>query len=339
MWFNQAMATRLSIVIVNWKTPELLAGCLESIYADKNASQFEIWVVDNASNDGSVEMLRSRFPSVFVIANDSNLGFPKACNQAIPLSHAPYVVLLNPDTVVIENALSEMVEFLDKNPQCGAVGPRVNNPDGSLQLACRRSFPSPAAAFYRMTYLSKLFPNNPRFSTYNLTYADPDAQLDVDVLSGACMMVRKTVIDQIGLLDEEIFMCGEDVDWCWRIKKAGWRVIYLPAAVVFHYHGASTKLRPIGATRNLHTGMAIFYRKHLAPQYPAIFNACVYAAIELRCLLFMVLYTVHSALRPRKVVSVIPAKQNSRSLAATAAGRSSEATESAGKTAELANRR
>lgn len=280
---------RVSIVIVNWKTPRLLAACLESVYADPRSSDFEVWVVDNASGDGSVEMVREKFPQVLLVANDENVGFSRGCNQVIPNTAGQYVLLLNPDAVVKDNGASRMADYLDQNPDCGACGPKVLNMDGTLQLACRRSFPDPAAAFFRITYLSRLFPKNPLFARYNLTFANPDDILEVDALSGSCMMVRRSVISKIGLLDEDIFMFGEDIDWCWRIKQAGYKVIYLPEAVVYHYHGAASRLRPVGATINLHKGMEVFYRKHMAPKYWPPFNWAVYAAIWTRALIFIVL--------------------------------------------------
>jgi N-acetylglucosaminyl-diphospho-decaprenol L-rhamnosyltransferase len=300
------MLSRVSIVIVNWKTPELLADCLQSIVADPRSTTFETWVVDNDSQDGSVEMIAQRFPWVKLVANSSNVGFARACNQVIPLATAPYVLLLNPDTLVRDSAISKLADFMDGNVDCAAAGPRVLNPDGSLQLACRRSFPSPAASFYRLTYLSKLFPKHPAIARYNLTYADPLKQLDVDALSGSCMMVRKTVIDKLGLMDEDIFMFGEDIDWCWRFKQDGWRVSYVPEAVVYHYHGAASRLRPIGATINLHKGMEVFYRKHMAGRHSPLFNALVYGAIWFRAGLFIVLSTILSFLRKQKVVAVLP---------------------------------
>lgn len=304
-----AMNPRVSIVIVNWKTPELLAGCLDSILEDSRAEQFEILVVDNASGDNSLEVLESYRKSakatLKVVANQQNVGFAKACNQVIPDATAPYVFLLNPDTVVTDCAVSKLADYLDRNTECGAVGPKVLNPDGTLQLACRRSFPSPAASFYRLTYLSKLFPKNPTFARYNLTFADPNEELDVDALSGSAMMVRKCVIDQVGLLDEDIFMFGEDIDWCWRFKEAGWRVRYFPDSVVYHFHGAASRLRPVGATINLHKGMEVFYRKHLAHRHWAIFNAFVYFGIWLRAMVFVVLSFIQSFIRKRRVVHVL----------------------------------
>ncbi len=279
---------RVTIVVVNWKTPELLAGALRSLYKDSRAeSDFEIVVVDNNSGDGSVEMLARDFKQVKTIANRENVGFAKACNQVIPESQADYVLLLNPDTIVVENAVSKMIAFLDKNSNCAAVGPKVLNSDGSLQLACRRSFPTPEAAFFRLTYLSLLFPKNKTLARYNLTDSDPDKEIEVDALSGSCMMLRKSAIDLIGLLDEDIFMFGEDIDWCWRLKQRGFSVRYYPEAVVYHYHGAASRFRRVGATINLHKGMEVFYRKHLASRYPTPFNWLVYLAIYSRAAVYI----------------------------------------------------
>lgn len=301
------LTPRVSIIIVNWKTPRLLAACLDSLACDPRRQEFEIVVVDNASADGSVEMLAERYGQVKVIANCQNVGFSKACNQAIAIVSGRYVLLLNPDTVVAADAVSTLADFMEANPGCGAVGPKVLNPDGTLQLACRRSFPDPMAAFCRLTYLSRLFPGNRALARYNLTYADPDAVLEVDALSGACMMVRQEALARVGLLDEDIFMFGEDIDWCWRIKQAGWRVYYVPQAVVYHYHGAASRLRPVGATINLHKGMEVFYRKHLAGKYPLPFNLLVYSAIWARAGIFIVLRLAGKLLPGRRSQPSIPA--------------------------------
>jgi GT2 family glycosyltransferase len=287
---------KVSIVIVNWRTPRLLRGCLQAINNDIAKNSFEIFVVDNNSKDESLSILKNEFPYVLTIANADNVGFSKACNQVIPQAQGEYVLLLNPDTIVVENAISILATFLDNNEVCGAVGPKVLNADGTLQLACRRAFPSPAAAFFRLTYLSRLFPGHPVFGKYNMTYADPEKAIEVDALSGSCMMVKKKVIDKIGLLDEDIFMFGEDIDWCWRIKKAGWQIFYNPQAVIYHSHGAASRLRPIGTTFDLHKGMEVFYRKHLAKDYWPLFNQSVYLAIKMRALVFVMVNLIKSQL-------------------------------------------
>jgi GT2 family glycosyltransferase len=286
---------KVSIIIVNWKTPDLLCNCLRSVYADKGSNSFEIWVVDNASHDDSVKRVGEEFPSVILVANDQNVGFSKACNQVIPQAHGEYILLLNPDSIVVDDAISRLAQFMDAHPECGAVGPKVLNADGSLQLACRRAFPTPGAAFFRLTYLSKLFPRSTTAAKYNLTYANPDAEMEVDALSGSCMMVRQTAIEKIGLLDEDIFLFGEDIDWCWRIKQAGFKVFYYPESVVYHYHGASSRVRPVGATIDLHHSMQVFYRKYFAHKYPAAFNAFIYTAIWCRAAVFVLVNLLRSA--------------------------------------------
>ena len=295
--------TKVTIVIVNWRTPLLLRRCLQAIAKDDQAASFEVYVVDNASADQSLSILANEFSYVKVIANDTNTGFSKACNQAIPQALGEYVLLLNPDTIVVESAISKLASFLDNHAKCGAVGPKILNDDGTLQLACRLAFPSLAASFFRLTYLSKLLPKHPLIAKYNMTYSDPSLESEVDALSGSCMMVRKSIIDKIGLLDENIFMFGEDIDWCWRVKEAGWQVYYYPEAVIYHSHGAASRLRPIGTTFDLHKGMAVFYGKHIAPKHWPIFNWMVYALIWLRAILFVAVNLVKSQIK-------IPAKQN-----------------------------
>lgn len=290
IWLNRGVETpKVSIVIINWKTPDLLAGCLRSIIEHTKNISYETFVVDNNSADGSVEMIRWHFPETKLTANDTNVGFAAACNQVIPSARGEYILLLNPDTLLVDNSISTLALYMDNNPQCGAAGPKVLNPDGTLQLACRRAFPTPKASFYRLTYLSKLFPRHPEFARYNLTYADPDQEMPVDALSGSCMMVRNSAVKRIGLLDEDIFMFGEDIDWCWRLKQDGWTVNYVPAARIYHYHGASSRFRRVGATINLHKGMEVFYRKHFAGSRSPLINLFIYAAIWLRAGIFIML--------------------------------------------------
>jgi GT2 family glycosyltransferase len=297
MQANLPSTPYVSVIIVNWKTPELLAECLESLKTDQEFNRFETIVVDNNSGDESVPMLKARYPQVKLIENTDNKGFSKAVNQAVPLCTGEYLLLLNPDAKVVGSAISILARFLDENPEVGACGPKVLNADGTLQLACRRAFPSLAASFYRLTYLSHLFPKNPAFSKYNMTYADPDQLLEVDALSGSCMMIRSRVVKKIGLLDEDIFMFGEDIDWCWRVKEAGDKVMYVPEAVVYHIHGAASRKRPVGTTINLHKGMEVFYRKHLAKRYWAPVNLLVYAAIWSRALLFILINVIKNFFR------------------------------------------
>lgn len=194
-------------------------------------------------------------------------------------------MLLNNDTVVPVGALDGLVDYLEAHPEVGAVGPKLILPDGSLDLACRRSFPTPEVSFYRMLGLSRLFPKSPRFARYNMTYLDPDVETEVDALVGACMLLRSSVVREVGLLDEQFFMYGEDLDWAYRIKQLGWRVFYYPRVVIHHYKRAASTRRAIPSIRAFYDAMRIFHRKHYAATTPAPLNALIEIGITLKELL------------------------------------------------------
>jgi GT2 family glycosyltransferase len=194
-------------------------------------------------------------------------------------------MLLNNDTIVPAGALDGLVDYLEAHPEVGAVGPKLILPDGSLDLACRRSFPTPEVSFYRMLGLARLFPKSPRFARYNLTYLDPDVETEVDALVGACMLLRSGVIREVGLLDEQFFMYGEDLDWAFRIKQYGWRVAYYPRVVIYHYKRAASTRRAIPSIRAFYDAMRIFHRKHYAATTPAPLNALIEVGITLKELL------------------------------------------------------
>jgi N-acetylglucosaminyl-diphospho-decaprenol L-rhamnosyltransferase len=274
----------LAIIVVNFNTREYLHNCLTSVYQGRGDFAFEVCVVDNASADGSADMVRSEFPQTRLVESPVNGGFSYANNlglksygftPVITTTHtaesAPniprYVLLLNPDTVLPPDSLAGMLEFMDEHPQAGAAGPKLVLEDGSLDLACRRSFPTPQVALYRMVGLSKLFPRHPHFGRYNLTYLDPDQVATVDSVVGACMLVRGEAIRQAGLLDEEFFMYGEDLDWAFRITQAGWKVYYNPAVTVLHVKRAASRHSP-RAGREFYRAMRIFYDKHYARSTP-----------------------------------------------------------------------
>jgi GT2 family glycosyltransferase len=273
-------APDLSIVVVSFNVKELLRDCLTSIDAARGDLSIELFVVDNASDDGSADMVAREFPTAHLIRNADNRGFSTANNQALRLARGRYSLLLNPDTWLPPNALAESVRFMEENPDIGAMGPRLLMGDGRLDLACRRSFPSPEVAFYRLSGLAKLFPNNPRFAAYNLRDHDETEPLDVDSVCGAFMLVRREAIDQVGLLDEAFGMYGEDLDWAYRLKQAGWRVRYQPTITVKHYKGQSSRRRPWRALWWFYDAMHIFYRKHYEPNRPRLMNAVVHAAIN-----------------------------------------------------------
>jgi len=274
----------LSIVIVNYNTEKLLRSCLESVYAGANGTPFHIHVVDNNSHDRSVEMVKSEFPKVNVIENTSNVGFSKANNTAISQTKADYVLLLNPDTLVIGDAVDRVMRYMDAHPKVGICGCKVLNADRTLQLACRRSIPTPKVAFFRLSGLSRLFPNSQTVAKYNLTYLNPDEPHEVDAVSGAFLMIRRKAIDEIGLLDERFFMYGEELDWCLRARRAGWTVMYHPEAEIIHYKGESTKSNSRKAALEFYRAMYLFHKKHFAKDCSAVTNALVYLGILLKAL-------------------------------------------------------
>lgn len=229
----------LSILVVNWNVRDLLRRCLQSILANLPACQLEIIVVDNGSTDGSVEMVRTDFPQVHLIANPDNRGFPAANNQGLAVARGRYVLLLNPDTEVVGNALETMVAFADAHPDVGVVGPMLLNPDGTVQSS-RRRFPTLLTAVFESTWLQPYAPRRLLARYYVLDRPDDEVQ-DVDWVTGAALMARREAIEQVGPLDEGFFMYSEELDWCRRFREAGWRVVYLPTARVIHYGGKSSE--------------------------------------------------------------------------------------------------
>jgi GT2 family glycosyltransferase len=197
------------------------------------------------------------------------------------------VLLLNSDTIVGEDTFRVMVDFLDAHPQVGAAGCKVVLPDGSLDKACRRSFPTPLNSLYQALKLDRLFPNSPRFASYNLTYLDEDESYPVDCLVGAFMMVRRKAIEQVGMLDEMFFMYGEDIDWCYRIKRAGWEIWYVPATTIIHYKGASSKKKKVRMIWEFHRAMILYYKKHHAKDSFFLLNWLVYLGVFGRCALVL----------------------------------------------------
>ena len=274
----------LSIVIVNYNTRKLLRSCLASIYAGANGRPFDVRVVDNNSRDDSVGMVRSEFPKVKVTENKSNVGFSKANNAVIAQTDADYILLLNPDTLVLGDAIDRVVKYLEGHPEVGICGCKVLNTDRTLQLACRRSIPTPKVAFFRLSGLSKLFPNSKAIARYNLTYEDPETTHEVDAVSGAFLMIRRQAIEDIGLLDERFFMYGEELDWCLRAKRAGWAVMYYPEAEIIHYKGESTKYNSRKAALEFYRAMYLFHKKHFAKNYSPVTNLFIYTGIFLRAL-------------------------------------------------------
>lgn len=280
----------VGIVIVNYNTRDLLRRCLETVLASRDVSS-RACVIDNNSTDGSAEMVLAGFPEVTVVQNADNVGYSAANNQGLRLfgydddgvsAEAPrYALLLNADTELPEDGLATVVAFADDRADIGVVGPKLIRPDGSLDKACRRSFPTPEVSFYHMIGLSKLLPRNPRFGRYNLSYLDENQTAEVDSVVGAFMLVRREAIRDAGLLDDGFFMYGEDLDWAFRVKQAGWRVFYYADVTVLHVKRASSRQNP-RARVEFWRSMEIFYRKHYAADTPGLVHALVVAVIRLQ---------------------------------------------------------
>jgi N-acetylglucosaminyl-diphospho-decaprenol L-rhamnosyltransferase len=275
----------VSIVILNYNTREHLQACLTSIADEGSTSlsggsiQAEVLVVDNASSDGSAEMVAASFPWVTLIRSPYNGGFAMGNNQALARSRGRTILLLNPDAVLPAGGVQRLLDTLTAHPEAGIIGPRLLRPDGSMHLACRRSFPTPSIAFYRLSGASRVFPRSRRFGRYNLTYLDPSLAIEVDSVCGACMLIRREVVDRVGLLDERFFMYGEDLDWCLRARQARWTVRYEPGIVVQHQHGAASRKRALRTTYHFFRAMDLFYRKHYVNRYHPLVTGAVRTAI------------------------------------------------------------
>ncbi len=279
------MPVDLSIIIINYCTYDLTKQAIESIINKDYSFDYEIIIVDNASDDDSIPKLKEDFQYelkeglINFIINTENNGFAYANNLALKTIKSTYVLLLNSDTIIIKDCLNECLQYMEANKNIGALGCKIKLPDGSLDKACRRSYPDVHVSFYRMTGLSKLFPQSKRFAKYNLTYLDENGTYNVDSLSGAFMLLRSEVVNHVGLLDEEFFMYGEDIDYCYRIKEAGWKVVYYGEAEIIHYKGASSKKQETKLLYEFYKSMHIFYNKHYQEQYPWIITIITYTGI------------------------------------------------------------
>ncbi len=254
---------KISIIIVSYNTRGLLAACINSIENNLKQLDYEIIVVDNNSTDGSVELLKSQYPKVKLIENKYNAGFAKANNQGLLFCSGEYILLLNSDSLVLGNAIGTLVEFLNTHKEAAICGPRLLNSDMTLQLPCRRGFPRLINSISHFSGLSKVFPKSRVLGSYLMTYMDNSVDHEVDAVSGACMLVRRAVLDTIGeLLDEAFYMHFEDIDLCYRAKKSGYKVYYVHDAEVVHLKGQSSKLRSEGVNRNFFDSAFIYFKKN-----------------------------------------------------------------------------
>ncbi len=279
---------KLAIVIVNYNVKHFLNQCLKSVYQSIRSIDAEVWVVDNNSVDGSVEMVQSLFPGVHVIANKENVGFSVANNQAIKKSTAEYILLLNPDTIVPENCFVKLLTFADSRPDLGGCGVHMLDGQGTYLPESKRGLPTPEVALYKMIGLNKVFPKSKKFGKYHLGYLDKNKNHEIDILCGAFMLMRKKALDQVGLLDETFFMYGEDIDLSYRITQGGWKNYYFSDIQIIHYKGESTKKLSTNYVRVFYKAMVIFAEKHYSGGNQTLFKFFINTAIYARATIAVV---------------------------------------------------
>lgn len=279
---------RISIIIVNYNVELFLEQCLVSVQKAIAGISSEIFVVDNDSTDNSVAMVKARFPTVKLIANHENMGFAKANNLAIRQAKGEYILLLNPDTIIKEDTLSKTLQFMDEHAEAGGLGVKMIDGNGRFLPESKRGVPTPLVAFYKMTGLSRLFPRSERFNKYHLGHLDPDQTHEVDVLSGAFMLLRKSVLEITGYLDEDYFMYGEDIDLSCRISQAGYRNYYLPETTIIHFKGESTRKGTLNYVMLFYRAMYIFTKKQLVTSHSRVFLALISIAIYLRAAISLI---------------------------------------------------
>ncbi len=272
----------LSIVIVNYNVKYFLEQCLHSIAKSLEGLEGEIIVVDNNSVDGSNQMLKEKFPEVILLANKKNLGFSKANNQGIKIAKGKYILILNPDTILQEDTLKKCFHFMEENTNAGSLGVKMIDGKGNFLPESKRSLPTPLVAFYKIFGLSSLFPKSKTFGQYHLGFLDKDKIHKIEILPGAFMFIRKSVLDQTGLLDETFFMYGEDIDLSYRISQAGFDNYYFPETTIIHYKGESTKKGSINYVMVFYRAMMIFARKHFSKKNARLFSFLINSAIYLR---------------------------------------------------------
>jgi len=270
----------LSVIIVNYNVKYYLEQCLEAVRRASQGLQIEVVVVDNLSTDGSIPYLRERFPEVTFIENKENVGFARANNQAIRMSAGKYVLLLNPDTIVAEHTLSDFIRFMDSHPEAGGAGAYMLRTDGTFAPESRRGLPTPFVAFCKMSGLAALLPQSRVFGRYYMRYLNENEVNEIEIISGACMLLRREALDKVGLLDEDFFMYGEDIDLSYRILKGGYKNYFLPTRML-HYKGESTEKSSFRYTYTFYQAMRLFFRKHYA-HYSFLVSLPINVAIWVR---------------------------------------------------------
>jgi len=269
--------TKLSVIIVNYNVQHFLEQCLYSVKKATKNLAVEVIVVDNASVDGSVEMLKEKFGDVKLIENTKNVGFSAANNQAINKATGEYILLLNPDTVIEEETFNKVIAFMESHPEAGALGVKMIDGTGNFLPESKRALPTPEVAFYKIFGLAALFPSSKRFGKYHLTYLPVDEINQVEVLSGAFILFRKVALDKTGLLDETFFMYGEDIDISYRITQAGYKNYYFPETRIIHYKGESTKKSSVKYVIIFYNAMRIFAQKHFSKKNARLFSTLIHS--------------------------------------------------------------
>lgn len=274
----------LSICILTLNAQPYLLNCLESIKTHAGSLNYEIIVADNGSIDNTVDTLKEKYPEIALIKYKENLGFAKPNNEAMRLARSEkYILLLNPDTIVYESSLQNLVDFAEQHPQAGVIGPKVLNDDGTFQKHCKRGEARPWETFAYFLGLSKLFPKVKFFSGYLQTHLDENQTHEVPAISGCCMLIRRETLNEIGNLDEDFFAYQEDTEYCVRARKAGWKVYYTPVAQITHLGGrGGSRAQPYKAIYKWHHSYYIYYNKHLAKDYFFLFNWFYYVVMFLK---------------------------------------------------------
>ena len=271
----------VSVIIVSYNVKRYVTHCIETVLCSDYIGEKEIIVVDNNSFDETSQYLRESFPEIKLIENHKNVGFGKAVNHAAETATGEYLLILNPDTILQENTISTFVNYLKTHSEVGLIGPKIINPDGTLQLTCKRSFPTFSVALPKLLGFSKIFPQTKWAGKYNLTYLDPNKIHSVDAVSGSCIFIRKTLFHEIDGFDEQFFLFGEDLDLCFRMKQKGHEIHYVPSTQILHYKGESVKFAPYDSRSAFYNAMILFYKKHFSKSQNTLFRLGIHFGIQL----------------------------------------------------------
>ena len=283
----------ISICVVTFKARDYLRECLVSLSENTRRIRSEVIVVDNGSHDGTKELIESEFPTTRFIENEVNAGFTRPMNQAMRISSGRYLLQLNPDTVILENALEKMVNFMDEHQDIGICGPKVLNRDLTLQKSCRRGESRPWAVISYFLGLARLFPDRKFFGEYQMSYMEEDEIHPVAGVAGSCMVIRRDVIARIGYLDELFFAYQEDADFCFRARESGWKVYYYPEAQIIHYGGkGGSRVHPYRSIYEWHKSYWLYYRKNLAKDYFFLLNWLFYGVMVIKLLISLLLNAI-----------------------------------------------